>query len=98
MHRSSDVIRPKTKVSVLLKWNNGSNLEGYVYVSGQERILDLVNDGKLFLPFETNEGKVLLINKNTIDVIEPFDEERMASSHSAPPIMQPSASAKRKKI
>lgn len=94
MHRSSDVIRPKSKVEILLRREDGTTLQGHVYVGGQERILDLVNDRKPFLPFETRDGKMLLINKRSIAVIEPFDQERMQQSHRAAPTMQPSAAAK----
>ena len=97
MHRSRDVIGPKSKIPIRLKCNDGSELVGYVHVCGQERILDLVNDSRPFLPFETNEGKILLINKSMVGVIEPFDKERMTSSDSAPPTMQPAVGTMRKK-
>ena len=80
MHRSSDVIRPKSKVAVELQKDDGEIIEGYVYVGGQERILDLLNNHERFIPVELSEGRMVLINKNAIVYVAPFDEERMAKS------------------
>ncbi len=63
MHRSRDVIGPKSKIPIRLKCNDGSELVGYVHVCGQERIRDLVNDSRPFLPFETNEGKIAKLRR-----------------------------------
>jgi hypothetical protein len=90
MHRSSDVIRPKSKVAVELVKDDGETLEGFVYVGGQERILDLLNNHERFIPLELSEGRMILINKNAIVLITPFDEDRMAKSYRAAP-MEPQA-------
>jgi len=85
MHRSSDIIRPKSKVAVELQKDDGEIIEGYVYVGGQERILDLLNNHERFIPVELSEGRMVLINKNAIVFVAPFDEERMSKSIRLPP-------------
>ena len=95
MHRSSDVIRPKSKVAVELQKDDGQIIEGFVYVGGQERILDLLNNHERFIPVELSEGRMVLINKNAIVFVAPFDEERMSKSiRMAPmePVRPPSGS------
>ena len=91
MYRTSDVIRPKTKIAVELRKTDGSVLEGHVYVAGSERILDVLNSAVPFLPIEVRSGKVLLINKNSINVVEPFDEEWMEGDPIAQTTFQPGA-------
>ncbi len=85
MHRSSDIIRPKSKVAVELQKDDGEIIEGFVYVGGQERILDLLNNHERFIPVELSEGRMVLINKNAIVFVAPFDEERMSKSIRLPP-------------
>jgi len=91
MYRTSDVIRPKTKVGVELRRSDGSVLEGHVYVAGSERILDVLNSNVPFLPIEVASGKVLLVNKSSILMVEPFDEQWMESEPIAQTTFQPGA-------
>ena len=91
MYRTSEVINPKTKVAVELRRSDGSVLEGYVYVAGAERILDVLNAKDPFLPIEMASGKVLLVNKISILGVEPFDEEWMEGEPIAQTTFQPSA-------
>ena len=89
MYRTSEVIKPKTKVAVELRRSDGSVLEGHVHVAGAERILDVLNSDTPFLPIEVASGKVLLVNKNSILVVEPFDEEWMGSEPITQTTFQP---------
>ncbi len=86
MHRSSDIIRPKSKVPVELHRDDGTVLEGYVYVGGQERILDLLNNHERFIPFELPDGRILMVNKNAIVLVAPNDADRMKKAATAIPI------------
>ncbi len=89
MYRTSDVIKPKTKIAVELRKTDGSVLEGHVYVAGTERILDILNNAAPFLPIEVGSGKVLLVNKSSIDIVEPFDEDWMGTDVGEGPPLQP---------
>ncbi len=91
MYRTSDVIKPKTKIAVELRKTDGSVLEGHVYGAGSERILDVLNSATPFLPIEVRSGKVLLVNKNSINVVEPFDEDWMEGEPIAQTTFQPGA-------
>ncbi len=89
MYRTSDVIKPKTKIAVELRRTDGSVLEGHVYVAGSERILDVLNSAAPFFPIEVQSGKVLLVNKNSINIVEPFDEDWMEGELIAQTTFQP---------
>ncbi len=85
MYRSSDVIRPKTKIRVQLQQGDGTSLEGFVFVAGNERVLDLLNGREPFMPFETEDGRYVMINKQAIAFAWPHDEQWMQSTYGAAP-------------
>ncbi len=74
MHRSPEVMRPKTKVSVALQRLDGVVLEGEMFASGAERIIDVLNSERPFFPLEVSKGRLLLVNKSSVAYIEPYDE------------------------
>ena len=80
MYRPKEVLRTKTKVAVSLHRVDGTVLEGGVSVSGDERILDAMNNSNPFFPLEVAGGKILLVNKSSIAEVEPFDEEWMQAT------------------
>ncbi len=86
MHRSSEVMRPKTKVAVELQRADGSVIEGHVYLAGSERVLDLLNNSDQFVPLEVTRGKFVLINKSTVFQVEPFDDSWMTAGYMPPPV------------
>jgi hypothetical protein len=77
MHRSADVIRAKDRIRVYLVKEDGENVEGFLFAGGQERILDVMNREEPFVPFELNDGEILILNKKEIASVKPFDKERM---------------------
>lgn len=85
MHRSSNIIREKIKVPVELKKDDGTKFEGFVFVGGQERVMDLFNNKEPFLPFEHKDGRFGLINKRTIADVWPDDASRMGDTYTSPP-------------
>lgn len=85
MYRSSDVVRPKTKIRVEVHRDDGTVMEGHVFVAGHERVLDLLNNKEPFLPFETEDGRYVMINKAMISLIWPQDKQWMGSSYKAAP-------------
>jgi hypothetical protein len=86
MYRSSDVIRPKTKIRVELQKGDDTIVEGFVFVAGQERVLDLLNSREPFLPFETEDGRYVMINKRVIAFVWPHDEQWMQTTYKAAPL------------
>jgi hypothetical protein len=91
MHRSKDVIRPKTKIRVELQKDDGSLMIGHVFVGGQERILDLLNSKERFIPFEHEDGRYVMINKEAIAYVWPDDNHWMSDTFDAAPKSQSSA-------
>lgn len=54
---------PKTKATVTVKLNDGEMFDGHFFLSGDERVTDLLNSEKQYLPFETMNGMIFVINK-----------------------------------
>jgi len=86
VYRSSDVIRPKTKIRVELQKGDGSILEGYVFVAGHERVLDLLNNDDPFVPFRCLDGRDVMINKQAIAFVWPDDQHWMESTYKPAPV------------
>lgn len=76
MHRPRDIFRAKEKVTVRLTLQDGAILTAQVFPGGTERVLDLINNGDMFLPIEI-DGHMQLINKNIIKWVTPDDSVRM---------------------
>lgn len=61
-------------------------MDGYVFVGGQERVLDLLNSKDPFMPFEHEDGRLVMINKQAIAYAWPDDKQWMDDSYTpAPP-------------
>ncbi len=86
MHRSNDIIRPKTKIRVQLQKDDGSTMDGFVFVGGQERVLDLLNNNEPFMPFEHEDGRFVMINKQAIAYAWPDDGTWMGESYASAPL------------
>ncbi len=69
-------IRAKKKALLHIELHSGTSFDGYVFLSQGERLSDLINDGRNFIPFEDlNEGTLMLIAKDTIAIIVPKDSK-----------------------
>ncbi|MDP6707434.1 MAG: tetratricopeptide repeat protein [Alphaproteobacteria bacterium] len=65
--------KQKTAVSVVIK--DGETLEGHVFVSGAQRVSDLLNGDYAFLPFESGDGTIQLVNRSVIGRVAPEGPE-----------------------
>ncbi len=72
---SSEQVRQKIKAGVEIALNDGTVLKGHFFVNQQQRILDILNDERTFLPLEDSEGCVSVINKSTIARITPVEQK-----------------------
>lgn len=68
---------PKTKATVTVKLNDGEMFDGHFFLSGDERVTDLLNGEKQYLPFETMNGMIFVINKVMISRV--ISKERAAA-------------------
>lgn len=61
--------RTKTKVRVDLQLEDRSTLDGFVFCGQGERISDILNDAREFLPFETHTKDIMMLRKGIISSI-----------------------------
>jgi hypothetical protein len=75
MFDSADTYRIKKKqhrVSVTL--SDGITVSGYVFVGASERLLDVLNDARHFLPVQGLDGRLVMVAKRAIVRAEPLTE------------------------
>lgn len=63
---SGNLSTTKNKKEVKIILTDGTILKGYVFLAGEQRLLDLLNDDRSFLPVECTDGEVNLISKFSI--------------------------------
>jgi len=66
-------LRTKSHVPVEIFLSDGQQLGGYLFLANGERVLDLLNDSRPFLPFRQDDADMLLINKTSILACRPLD-------------------------
>ena len=59
-------IPAKDRYPVRVTMQNGVEMEGYIFVQSHERLIDVMNDDRTFLPFETKEDDFMILNKTGI--------------------------------
>ena len=65
----------KQKLEVQIELDDGARLLGFLFVKQMQRLLDLLNDERSFLPFQTSDGLVIHIKKTAITKITELDQE-----------------------
>lgn len=83
---------PKRKTAAEIHLVDGSRMEIVLFVSPQGRVLDMLNDGRGFLPVETADGQLILLRKDAILRVAPvagskdgFDPNHGAARRETPP-------------
>lgn len=66
--------RSKCEVEVELTLTNEMSFQGSLYLSYEQRILEMLNDERQFVPFKTTHGVVLTINKSMIACVQLIDQ------------------------
>lgn len=61
--------RAKKKVAVNLQLADGTLLDGFVFCNQGERVSDVFNDAREFLPFETHTSDIMMLRKGIIGTI-----------------------------
>ncbi len=62
---------PKQKLGVEIELDDGRLIYGYLFCSGQGRLTDLLNDDRMFLPFEHPDGKFTSLKKTSFRAVTP---------------------------
>ena len=71
----------KSAVSVLT--NDGEVFEGHFFVTGDQRLSELLNRESVFFPFEFLDGKIHLIHRSVISRVIPREEDGGAPTEGA---------------
>ena len=70
MVQTSKQIVSRTRQKVRLINFNDTIIEGYIFIAYNQRVTDLLNDDRGFIPVETGSGDVRVISKRAIMEIE----------------------------
>lgn len=62
---------PKQKLGVEIELDNDKLIYGYLFCPGQSRVTDVLNDDRMFLPFEHPDGKFTVLKKTSIRAVTP---------------------------
>ena len=65
MYESEDRI-DKVRVESEIELENGDRILGYLFIKHMQRVSDLLNDHREFLPFQSSDGGILHIRKAKI--------------------------------
>ena len=65
----------KQKITVEIELEGGKSLVGYMFLKPQGRLTDMMNDERIFLPFETTEGKFFVLKKSACLSVAPIASE-----------------------
>ena len=71
MYSSSSLVKQKLMAEVEITLTDGSVLSGNFFLNPQERIVDMLNDDRRFLPFSDQSGVVSVVSKAAIHSIRP---------------------------
>ncbi len=71
---SSDQVKQKLKVEVEVTLRDGTAMMGNFFVNPKDRPLEVLNDGRMFLPFVDIDGVFFALNKSEIARIRPTEQ------------------------
>lgn len=72
-------------VSVKIEYMNGGGALGQIFVKPYQRVLDVMNDDRQFIPFllvTDSEEVMIIVNKADIKRIYPQDKEKQTNMYS----------------
>lgn len=77
MFEKTEVRRNRQRVDVSMRLSNGDAVEGEIFVAAGERVSDLFNDERAFLPVATPAGTVIVAKTQIAEVriAEPVPED-----------------------
>jgi len=69
----------KDKTEVEITFINGATMRGYFYVAPGQRVADMLNDNRSFIPFQDIGNAIRLLSKSNIIDVKPTRQD--ASLH-----------------
>lgn len=73
----NDLVRKTNKIVVELMLTEGNSVRASLFVPDLERVTDLLNDPRRFIPYEDISGQVRVVNKSMIVSVIPLDENNI---------------------
>ena len=64
-------VKQKVRTRVEVTLTDGSLMTGEMFVHADQRMLDILNDDRRFVPVESVEGAISCINKSVIAKVSP---------------------------
>lgn len=74
----------KFRLPVEMEIDGSTRMLGHVFVNQDQRLPDLLNDDRNFLPFETSDGLITIIRKSTIRRVTPMNQVTMTTTSNDP--------------
>ena len=75
----------KKKLLVELELDSGAIMNGYLFVGQTQRLSDLMNDDRTFLPFEGMDGAITIFTKALARRVKPMEKAQAAAGDGADP-------------
>ena len=69
----------KEKMSVEMEIDGGARLMGHMFVAQNQRIPDLLNDDRDFLPFENLDSSIFIFHKSAARGVKPVEKKNTAN-------------------
>lgn len=66
----------KSRVEVIVYLKNKTTLKGHFFTAQDERVLDVLNDERTFIPFEELDGTINLLSKSVVANVRPLDNKQ----------------------
>ncbi len=70
----------KKKLLVELELDSGAIMNGYLFVGQTQRLSDLMNDDRTFLPFEDMDGAITIFTKAMARRVKPVEKAQTAAA------------------
>ncbi len=70
----------KKKLLVELELDSGAIMNGYLFVGQTQRLSDLMNDDRTFLPFEDMDGAITIFTKAMARRVKPVEKAKTAAA------------------
>jgi len=72
---ASDNVIQRVKIEVDLTLSDERQFKGFVFISPQQRLVDLLNDTRAFIPFQLEDETVMIISKTQIGTMIPAQQD-----------------------
>jgi hypothetical protein len=74
----------RAQIEVELTLTDGTRMIGYLYAAAGQRLVDLLNDHRSFVPFTDEAGDIVILNKGSIARLSPVDKSIGAPKKATP--------------